>query len=376
MNKLFATFIAFFFCAGLVFAEPSIFDQVLTPSDTNSSSAQDVVMDSSTVLRVQKIPSRIYRDQKFSVTVQAEISNENFDSIQTEFADHSNVEVINKESQWTFKESGIYQNTYFFRATSSSFAMPILTLKLYNGDNKYSQATLSIDNPTFVDIGAKPYMFSNLICDEIKILSVKTKTFDKKNTITVFEVRAKNGNLNDFRLKNSVDQGIENIKEDGSYSEMTYFTIMPAYQKELEFDYYNSSENSYKKITVPLTIEDDTVSTQTDLNPKDSSFYFYKIYFYIFLIATLIVFFLYKKNKIIIFITILPLYLLYDLTLNNDKGVLKTNSNIYILPTENSTVFKTLDSEVKVEIINENEKFIKVIFPDKQIGWAKKNDLK
>lgn len=376
MNRIFLIFIAVLFSLGSAFAEPSVFDEILKPNETNSTVISTVAQDATIVLKISKMPKKIFSNQKFSISLTAQISNENFDAIQTEFVNHSNLDILNKESEWTFKESGVYTNTYIFRASNSSFVMPTLSIKLFSGDVQYSMVNINIDYPTFVDIGPRPSMFSNLICDEIKILSVKTKGFDNKNTITVFEIRTTNGNLNDFRLKNISDQGIEVIKEEDGIGEMTYFAIMPSYRKELEFDYFNSKENSYKKITVPLTLEDDAVSTQTDLNPKDSSFYFYKIYFYIFMIALLIAFFLYKKCKIIIFIALIPLYLLYDLTLNNDKGVLKTSSNIYILPTENSTVFKTTEEEVKVEIINESENFIKVIFPDKQIGWAKKNDLK
>lgn len=370
-------FIGLFF--GTLSAQNDLFDSILK-SDTNSSrdDSQSKVESSSGQLElsIRNIPKKIFKGQKFSISLNAYIANENFDAIQTEFLNQENIEILNKESSWVLKETGLYSNTYYFVATNEIYRMPTISMKLFNSGALYASASISPERIKFVDIGPKPSFFSNLICDDLKITSVKTKEFDEKNNITVIDVKTVNGNLYDFRVKNAIDQGIDNIKENNEISEMTYFVILPKGTAELEFDYLNSTENSYKKIIIPLSVTDDAVSTQTDLNPKDSSFYFYKIYLYIFIIVFLIAFFLYKRKRFAIYLVVLPLYLLYDLTLNNDSGILKKDANIYILPTQNSTVFKTVDEDVKVEIINKHQDFVKVLFPDRQIGWAQKHDIK
>ena len=48
---------------------------------------------------------------------------------------------------------------------------------------------------------------------------------------------------------------------------------------------------------------------------------------------------------------------------------------VYILPTNNSTVFKRLESKKIVEIINKNDSFFKVLFRNQSIGWIKKDDI-
>ena len=379
MNILLKIFIFIGLLFGALYAQSDLFDSILK-ADSNSTKENPQAISGSSngqlELNIKNYPKKIFKGQKFSISLNAYIANENFDSIQTEFLNQENVEILNKESSWVLKEPGVYSNTYYFVASSETYKMPTVSMKLYNAKNLYAVSTITPDRIKFVDIGIKPSHFSNLICDDVKILSVKSKEFDEKNVMTVIDLKTTNGNLYDFRIKNAVDQGIDNIKENNELSEMTYFVILPKGTKELEFDYLNSSENSYKKIIIPLSITDDSVSTQSNLNPKDSSFYFYKIYLYIFIIVFLIAFFLYKRKRFAIYLVVLPLYLLYDLTLNNDNGVLQKNSNIYILPTENSTVFKTTEQDVKVEIINKHQNFVKVLFPDRQIGWAKKNDIK
>jgi hypothetical protein len=379
MNILLKIFIFIGLFFGALYAQGDLFDSILK-SDSNLTK-ENLQSSSSTSngqleLSVKNYPKKIFKGQKFSISLNAYIANDNFDSIQTEFLNQENLEILNKESSWVLKESGVYSNTYYFVASSEAYKMPTISMKLYNAKNLYAMSSITPDRIKFVDIGTKPSYFTNLICDDLKILSVKSKEFDEKNAITVIDLKTTNGNLYDFRIKNAVDQGIDNIKENNELSEMTYFVILPKGTKELEFDYLNSSENSYKKILIPLSITDDSVSTQSNLNPKDSSFYFYKIYLYIFIIVFLIAFFLYKRKRVAIYLVVLPLYLLYDLTLNNDNGILQKNSNIYILPTENSTVFKTTEQDIKVEIINKHQNFVKVLFPDRQIGWAKKNDVK
>lgn len=379
MNILFKIFIFTGLFFGTLSAQNDLFDSILK-SDSNSSTevVRDEVQSANGQLEltIKNAPKKIFKGQKFSISLNAYISNENFDAIVTEFSNQENIQILNQESSWVLKETGLYSNTYYFVATNEMYQMPTISMKLFNLDSLYATSTITPERIKFVDIGSKPSHFSNLICDDLKITSVKTKEFDAKNNITVIDIKTVNGNLYDFRIKNAVDQGIDNIKENNEISEMTYFIILPKGSDELEFDYLNSSENSYKKIIIPLSVTDDSVSTQTDLNPKDSSFYFYKIYLYIFIIVFLIAFFLYKRKRFAIYLVVLPLYLLYDLTLNNDSGILQKDANIYILPTENSTIFKTVEQDVKVEIINKHQDFVKVLFADRQIGWAKKDDIK
>lgn len=374
---IFCVFIAFSFLDGAI---DGLFDGIKQDPLLSAQAQDKNLLDknetsSEVVLSIQKMPSKVYKNQSFSIGIEAIISNKEFDKIETTFVDHYNVEIINPTSEWTAKGGNRFINHFSLRILDNNFSLPKIGVAIYRGERLLHSRQVMIPNIDFFDIGGKPLNFSNVIADELKIVSVKSKYFDNKSIITILELRSQNGNLQDFRLKNVTEQGIEGIKEDEDISEITYFVTTPTYQKTLEFEYLNSKDNTYKKFIIPIDVVDDIVSTQTDLNPKDSSFYFYKIYFYIALIVGLLVFFIVKKSKKVLFISLLPLYLLYDLTLNNDSCILKKNTNIYILPTKNSTIFKVVEEDIKVEIINEKENFLKVVFPNRQIGWAKKDDI-
>lgn len=382
IKKLFINLILLISVANYLIATENVFDSI---ADGNSTKIKDkkrndlnssIKSSEMIQLKIKKAPNKIYKNQRFAISLEAKVSDDNFDQIETEFLNHSNIEILNKDSSWIDKKNELYANTFYLMATDSNYTMPQITFNVYRNNNLLATKSVEIKYAQLFDIGQKPPMFSNIICDELKVISAKSKYFDQKNIITVIEIQAKNGNLQDMHLKGMVDQGVESLKEDNFFDELTYFVVTPSYQKSIDFEYLNSKENVYKKITIPINVIDDIVSTQTDLNPKDSTFYFYKIYFYIFLTLGLIVYFIARKSKIALYISIMPLYMLYDLTLNNDSCILKKGASIYILPTQNSTVFKVAEDEFKVEIINSNEKFIKVVFPNKQIGWAKKDDIK
>jgi len=59
----------------------------------------------------------------------------------------------------------------------------------------------------------------------------------------------------------------------------------------------------------------------------------------------------------------------------NKKILLNENIKVYILPSNSSTIFKVPESKEIVEIVNENENFLKVLFKNDSIGWVKKDDI-
>jgi len=140
--------------------------------------------------------------------------------------------------------------------------------------------------------------------------------------------------------------------------------------------YYNSKQKTFKEITIPLILQNELVSTQTDLNPNDSSFEKYKK------VAVLVLFFIFlglyiwKRKKFLLVITVILLIISILYYMPNETGVVKKDSYIYILPTKNSTIFFKLDSEQKVEKLQKRNGFVKVIGIDNQfIGWVKEDSF-
>ena len=129
-------------------------------------------------------------------------------------------------------------------------------------------------------------------------------------------------------------------------------------------------------ITIPLILQNELVSTQTDLNPNDSTFEKYKkiaiaVAFVIFIILSYL-----KRRKILYFITIVLgiIAIIYLTPYRN--GVILKDAYIYILPTKNSTIFFQTSNDLEVNILEKKGKFVKVMGIDKKfIGWVKEDSF-
>ena len=151
---------------------------------------------------------------------------------------------------------------------------------------------------------------------------------------------------------------------------------MPIHKKKVEFNYYNTTSKSFVTITVPLILQNELVSTQTDLNPNDSSFEKYKKMAVVLLLLLFILIYIWKRNKIYLVISIILLIISIIYLMPNKTGIVKKDSYIYILPTKNSTIFFKLENKEKVEVLNRKSEFIKVMGIDKEfIGWIKEDNF-
>ena len=68
-------------------------------------------------------------------------------------------------------------------------------------------------------------------------------------------------------------------------------------------------------------------------------------------------------------------YLLYYLFYTK-TATLAPKTNIWILPTHNSTLLETISKPMDIKIIGEHGQYYKIITPDEKIGWIRKDDAK
>jgi hypothetical protein len=156
---------------------------------------------------------------------------------------------------------------------------------------------------------------------------------------------------------------------------MYYVSVIPNYQKEYKFKYFNLKSNSVNKVSFPIILADATLSTQIGLNPQKSKFFLYKIIAYFALSLIFLLLFLKYRHKLLLFISaLIAFYILYTKLLSGsltlDEGV-----NIRILPTENSTVFFKTSQEIDAKILLKKDGYTKLLLPNGKIGWIKDDDL-
>jgi hypothetical protein len=326
-------------------------------------------------LSYKEQPKVVYENQRFEVVIKALITTNDFDSIVTNFWDERNIEVLNPDSQWEEASPQEYENRFFFKA-KKGFKLPIFSIKLIKDEQIIDLSELKPTKIEYSDIVKGDVRFSGIIASDLILKAYKTKQYNNKESLTIIDIDAVNSNLEDFSLRDVLDQGISDLKDDYPNQNLIYFFVKPVHKKKVIFNYYNTNTKSLVEVTIPLILQNELVSTQTDLNPNDSSFEKYKKIAIIVLLITFILLFVWKRKKIYIFFSMLFIILALIYLTPNKVGLVKQGSYIYILPTKNSTIFFKLEKNERVEILSKKNDFIKIMGKDnKFIGWIKEENL-
>ena len=325
-------------------------------------------------------PTSVYTSQRFAIEIEALITTSEFTKIETRFLNSKDISILNPQNDWEKSINNAHKNMYFFKVNSQAFQLPTFQIVLYNKNSVVDVIYLKPNPINYTNIAIKDNQFSNIIANEVKVLSSKTKQYSNTELLTVLEIEATYGNLEDFRLKEFGEQLLMSLEENYPKQKLIYNTIVPIYTKEIKFNYYNTQTKQFKKITIPIKLEQELVSTQTDLNPNDSNIEVYKkIALGVLTIFFLLLFILKRKNSYIIIAIILSIVFFF-FTKPNNLITIAQATKIYILPTNNSTVFYIAPEQQSVEILDKKGEFIKVLFElnienGKTVGWIKEEDI-
>ena len=324
----------------------------------------------------KEIPKQVYKNQKFEVTIKALVTTKNFDYITTSFSNAKNINVLNPNSEWINTDGANYENKFFFKANNGNFQLPDFLNKLVQNENIIEVSNLPSKKIAYSDIAKGDERFSNVIAKDFKLKAYKTKQYNNKESLTIIDVDAINSNLEDFSLFDIEEQGTSQLVDKYPNQNLIYYIVMPIHKKKVEFNYYNTTSKSFVTITVPLILQNELVSTQTDLNPNDSSFEKYKKMAIIVLLILFVLLYIWKRSKTYLVISVVLLIISIIYLMPNKTGIVKKDSYIYILPTKNSTIFFKLENEEKVEVLNKKREFIKIMGIDKKfIGWIKEENF-
>ncbi len=324
-------------------------------------------------------PKHVYKNQRFEVEVKALITRNNYDYIETRFLNSKNMTPLNPKELWKKSDiSNTFTNKFYFKAYESEFKMPIIEVNLYKDKTLIESRRISELKITFSEIAKSDDRFTSVIAKDFKVTTSKTKQYTNKDALTIIDIEAFNSNLEDFYLKDIEEQGITLIEDEYPFQHMIYYLVIPIQKKSIVFNYYNTNLNKFEKIVIPVVLEDELVSTQTDLNPNNSSFEFYKKIGMGVLSLLFLLLFIWKRSYVylIIFLILTIIFILFAMP--NKTIKLKENSVIYILPTKNSTIFQKVQNTAIVEDMKRKNGFVKIMFANGSnnfIGWVKEEDV-
>ncbi|WP_428026272.1 hypothetical protein [Arcobacter sp.] len=352
--------------------KPSYYQEIIKTTPDDNSKEKNIY------LSYKSFPEKIFKNQRFEIVLKAIIPVEDYDKIETRFINSQNMNVLNPESPWIEQEDKTFENKFYFKAYENSFVIPTFQVAIYKDLQLVEVENIKPKEVSFSEIGKNIDNFSHVIAKDLVINAHKTKQYNNDELITIMDINAVESNLEDFYIKDVKEQGISKIEDNYPEQNLLYYLVLPVHAKKIDFSYYNTIEKRFVTIKIPIILENELVSTQTDLNPNKSNILLYKRVVFGFLFVVFLIIFIWKRKKIYLIFTLISCIGALIYSIPNKTSILKKDSYVYILPTKKSTIFQKTDKDYIVEVSIKRGEFVKIIVEqgDKSmIGWVKENDL-
>lgn len=220
-----------------------------------------------------------------------------------------------------------------------------------------------------IKLNEYPHNFCKVYATNLKIVNPIASNYDTKNNLLFFTLKCKNCNIKDFNL--TYPQKLKIINQ----NEASIFLIVPKFLKKLNFYYFDLNHSTFKKVFIEIKTKQQTISTQTNINPENKNFFTPLNILILTTIAfVLLIFLIYQKLWIFFIAIILSIPLVYQF-IPKGEIILPKNTQIKILPTPQSTTIEIVNTPTKVKILQKNKNYIKIKYQNK-IGWVKNDDIK
>lgn len=324
-------------------------------------------------LSYENVPDRVIKGEVFSVTLKTIATVKNFNEIQYKFSNKMGLRVLNTVP-YRKKEGKFFLDTFKFIATRNNSRLPDIIASL-DADRTYETTTISGKKLNVIALNPKQD-FSNVIASSFELLEYKTTSFDNKHNIIIFTAQAQNSSLTPIKFNNVFKQGIESISKNNVINpKVTYFIVIKKELEKFSFSYFNIEKNKFSKITIPIVVDDDSVTTQTDLKPKDQSKQQLKVNITAGLVLAILIFAIWRRKLIYILLVIFPIAYIIYISIPAKDVCIKVGSNIHLLPVNNGTIFETTQSQYILPKEGSVKKYTKVKLKNEKIGWVKNEDL-
>ena len=312
------------------------------------------------------MPKKVYQNQLFPVTViDTAQRNEN---PQFEFDKLSSVQPIS-EDPLVIRNGDDKFYTFYFKASKIDVRIPRLFIVS-------SSVNISLD-PQNISLSTLKTRedYCGVLAADMKIRNSQVSNYDEKHHLVTLSMEAFEANLEDMKINNVEEHGIEDIKRDNAKVEAEFYVVIPVTQKMLKFTYFNTIKKQYVFLQVPVELAEATVTTQSDLNPKEDSFEKLKKYTFMILVLFFFLMFLFKRDFFYLVLGVVSLITLLTFYIPHEKICVKQGAPLYLIPTQTSTMSTKLDQELNTMILGERDEFIKIEYKKGIIGWIKNEDL-
>ncbi len=312
------------------------------------------------------MPKKVYENQLFPVTVLDTTQRE--DNPQFQFDISSNVQPL-------FKKPLVVRNgndrfyTFYFKASKTNVHIPQLFIISNSLDISLKKQTIQLSTLKSRED------FCGVIAADMKIKNHQVSNYDEHHHLLILSIEAFEANLEDIRLNNVIEDGIEHLERKNAKVEAEFYVVLPEAQKSLKFTYFNTIKKQYVFLEVSVEVADASVTAQSDLNPKEDSFEKLKKYTFITLVIFFLLMFLLKRDFFYLILGIVSLITLLTFYIPHKQICVKQGASLHILPTQTSTITTKTDQEFEAMLLGERGEFKKVEYKEGIIGWIKNEDL-
>ncbi len=341
-------------------------------SESNTIEAVDAVK--VLYLSYEDIPKRIVAGEIFPVTIRTLSTTDDYGQINYNFSKQVDLRILNK-LPYRLEDGKYFYDTFYFVASSNQSRLPDIEAYIEpNPYGKYKKTILKGKKLNVISLNPKRN-FSNIIADNFALVEFKTTSFDNENNIIVFVAEAERCDLAQIKFNNVVKQGVESMTESLEDSKVTYFVVVDKKLETFKFSYFNLQQNRFNNITIPIVVDDDKVTTQTDLKPKDQSKERIKLIVAISVVMVLLAFIVWSRKYIYLIILVFPLAYIVFLSIPSKEVCIKPGSNIYLLPVSNGTIFDSTSRIIHLQQEGKTKGFVKVKLRNNRIGWVKDENI-
>jgi len=323
-------------------------------------------------LSYEKVPQRVVKGEIFPITLKTLSTVRDFEDINYKFTHLSGLKILTSSPDRVVKGKYFY-DTFYLLSTKSWAKLPDVKATLISSQ-EYNSTYITGDKLNIITLNPKKN-FSKIIANNFEIVEYKTTSYDKNHNIIVLVATASNCNISAMKFKNVYKQGIESLSESFLDSKITYFLVIDKNIENFSFSYFNLLRNRFNIITIPIIVDEDSVTTQSDLKPKDQSKERLKMSIAagVALFAALFIF--WRRKYIYLVFLIIPLIYIVYLAVPDREICIKKGSQIHLLPVENGTIFETTISKQRLLQEGSVKNFAKVKLKNERIGWVKNEDI-
>ncbi len=126
---------------------------------------------------------------------------------------------------------------------------------------------------------------------------------------------------------------------------------------------------------IPIIVEEDTVSTQSDLKPTEYKHAKLKMAIAGGVAALSLILFIFRRKVVYLVATVLPLLYIAYAAVPIQYVCVKSESPIYLLPMENGTTFEITTERTSYEVQGSIDGFTKIKLDNNKIGWVNNEDI-